>query len=198
MNAASRPQASSPIPLSCSAIDSHGTCGAAVPPHAELSLCLRHHLAAYDWVARDVGITDVLPSPCMACGSRLGVRYPSGWLCGVCEWKVGDLPDGVVASTRLDVVYYLRAGDRIKIGTSANPRARLAQLNFDEVLAFERGTRVLEQRRHRQFAEHRIGVGEWFDVNDNLLAHIDGLRHGADDPWNDYSLWVSQHLAAHG
>jgi hypothetical protein len=83
------------------------------------------------------------------------VRYPSGWLCAVCEWKVGDLPDGIVASTRLDVVYYLRAGDRIKIGTSANPRARLAQLSFDDLLAFERGNRTLEQRRHAQFAESR-------------------------------------------
>ncbi|SMQ67327.1 T5orf172 domain-containing protein [Agreia sp. VKM Ac-1783] len=175
-----------------------GACGAPVPPGTELNLCLRHHLAAYDWVARDVGVTDVLPSPCLACGSRLGVRYPSGWLCAVCEWKVGDLPDGIVASTRLDVVYYLRAGDRIKIGTSANPRARLAQLSFDDLLAFERGNRTLEQRRHAQFAAHRIGRGEWFDTNDELLALIELLRAGVDDPWNADSLWVSQHLAAHG
>jgi hypothetical protein len=169
-----------------------------VPHGAELALCLRHHLAAYDWLTRDVGVTDVLPSPCLACGSRLGVRYPSGWLCAVCEWKVGDLPDGAVASTRLDVVYYLRAGDRIKIGTSANPRARLAQLTFDELLAFERGTRVLEQSRHAQFASHRFGRGEWFGVHDELLQHIDVLRAGVDDPWNKYALWVSQHLAVHG
>lgn len=182
----------------CGIVDARGPCGAAVPQGAELNLCLRHHLAAYDWITRDVGVTDVLPSPCLACGSRLGVRYPSGWLCAVCEWKVGDLPDGPVASTRLDVVYYLRAGDRIKIGTSANPRSRLAQLSFDELLAFERGTRVLEQRRHAQFAAHRFGSGEWFAAHVDLLTHIDGLRAGVDDPWNSYGLWVSQHLAAHG
>jgi hypothetical protein len=188
----------SPRPPACGVSDAHGPCAAPVPPGAELNLCLRHHLAAYDWVARDVGVTDVLPSPCLACGSRLGVRYPSGWLCAVCEWRVGELPDGGVASTRVDVVYYLRAGDRIKIGTSANPRQRLAQLSFDELLAFERGTRVLEQRRHAQFSAHRFGRGEWFGAHDELLAHIDELRAGVDDPWNSYSLWVSQHLAAHG
>ena len=42
----------------------------------------------------EFGVTDVLPSPCLACGSRLGVRYPSGWLCAICEWRVGELPDG--------------------------------------------------------------------------------------------------------
>jgi hypothetical protein len=188
----------SPRAAECTVSDARGPCAAPVPQGAELNLCLRHHLVAYEWVARDVGVTDVLPSPCLACGSRLGVRYPSGWLCAVCEWKVGELPDGVVASTRVDVVYYLRAGDRIKIGTSANPRARLAQLSFDELLAFEPGTRVLEQRRHAQFAAHRFGRGEWFAAHDELLAHIDGLRIGVDDPWNSYRLWVSQHLAAHG
>lgn len=188
----------SPEAIACGIVDAHGPCGAPVPQGGELNLCLRHHLAAYDWVARDVGVTDVLPSPCLACGSRLGVRYPSGWLCAVCEWKVGDLPDGGIASARVDVVYYVRAGDRIKIGTSGNPRARLAQLSFDELLAFERGTRILEQRRHRQFGQYRFGGGEWFGVHDALTAHIDELRAGVDDPWNSYSLWVSQHLAAHG
>jgi hypothetical protein len=198
MNSTAQGQAPSPGPTSCPVVDARGECGAAVPPGADMNLCLRHHLAAYDWVTRDVGVTDILPSPCLACGSRLGVRYPSGWLCAVCEWKVGELPDGIVASARLDVVYYLRADDRIKIGTSANPRTRLAQLSFDELLAFERGTRTLEQRRHAQFAEHRFGRGEWFNAHPELLAHIDALRAGVDDPWNSYSLWVSQHLASHG
>lgn len=113
-------------------------CGAPVDPHAPLELCTSHLLAAHDWVAREAGVTDVLPSPCLACGSRLGVRYPSGWLCAVCEWRVGALPEGD-AAPRIDVVYYLRYRDRIKIGTSANPRLRFAALPHDEVLAFERG-----------------------------------------------------------
>ena len=128
---------------------------------APVNLCTAHLLEAHDWVDREYGVTDLLPGPCLACGSRVGVRYPSGWLCAVCEWRVGELPDDPIADGRVDVVYYLRYGDRIKIGTSANPRRRVASLPHDEVLAFERGGRPLEQRRHAQFADashrrHRV------------------------------------------
>ncbi len=49
---------------------------------------------------------------------------------------------------------------------------RLATLPHDEVLAFERGGRSLEQRRHRQFADHRFAGTEWFSVHEALLAHV--------------------------
>jgi hypothetical protein len=167
-------------------------------PGAPLALCASHLMAAYDWVARDTGVTDLLPSPCLACGSRLGVRYPSGWLCAICEWRLGELPDAESAAIRVDVVYYLRAGDRIKIGTSGNPRSRLAALHWDQLLAFERGGRELEQRRHAQFAVHRFPGSEWFAANDQLTAHIAGLAAGVDDPWNEYARWVSERLALVG
>jgi hypothetical protein len=160
-----------------------------------MRLCSGHLLEAYDHVARDVGVTDLLPSPCLACGSRLGVRYPSGWLCAACEWRVGDLPDGDIRAMRVDVVYYVRFRDRIKIGTSSNPRSRLAQLRWDELLAFERGDRLMEHRRHVQFAEFRYPGSEWFDSNPELLAHIDALRAGVTDPWALYSRWASERAA---
>ncbi|HEY4268625.1 MAG TPA: GIY-YIG nuclease family protein [Galbitalea sp.] len=165
---------------------------------AGLGLCAAHILAAHDWVVRETGVTDLLPSPCLACGSRLGVRYPSGWLCAICEWRVGDIPDGETRAPRVDVVYYIRFRDRIKIGTSATPRSRIAALPCDEVLAFERGARPLEQRRHAQFAADRIGTGEWFRPSEALLAHIDELAAGVDDPWHRYALWVSIALALRG
>jgi hypothetical protein len=171
-------------------------CPEPVAAGAPVPLCLTHLLAAHDWVAGEVGVTDVLPSPCLACGSRLGVRYPSGWLCAVCEWKVGEYPEPETsAAVRVDVVYYLRFRDQIKIGTSGNPRQRFASLRYDEVLAFELGDRLLEQRRHAQFAAHRLGTSEWFAVNDALIEHIEVVRAGADDPWTRYALWRSQRLA---
>ncbi|MBB5844345.1 hypothetical protein HD599_002668 [Conyzicola lurida] len=182
----------------CLIVDDAGQCCAAsVAPGAPLDLCAAHLLEAHDWVAGDVGVTDILPSPCLACGSRLGLHYPSGWLCAVCEWKVGEVPDPDDAlAARVDVVYYLRFGDRIKIGTSSNPRQRFAALRYDEVLAFERGDRTLEQRRHAQFAAHRLSPrSEWFGSHDALLAHIEVLRSGVDDPWSLYALWRSQRLA---
>ncbi|MCU1542927.1 MAG: ATPase [Microbacteriaceae bacterium] len=177
-------------------LESGRSCGQPVAPGVPLNLCTRHLLAAHDWVADDLGVTDTLPSPCLACGSRLGVRYPSGWLCAVCEWRVGEIADPEdLTAVRVDVVYYLRFRDQIKIGTSANPRQRFAGLRYDEVLAFERGDRALEQRRHAQFAEHRLARSEWFAENDALARHIDVLRAGVDDPWSLYARWRSERLA---
>lgn len=161
-----------------------------------MNLCTEHLLAAHEWVQRDAGMTDLLPTPCIACGSRLGVRYPSGWQCAVCEWKVGDVADPAdVARVRVDVVYYLRFRDQIKIGTSSNPRQRFAGLRYDELLAFEPGGRALEQRRHHQFAQFRFVGTEWFSANDALAAHIAVLRSGVDDPWSLYARWRSERLA---
>ena len=173
-------------------------CSGAVDIDAPLNLCNQHLLAAYDWVARDVGVTDLLPSPCVACGSRIGVRYPSGWVCADCEWRVGDVPDEEFDRPRVEVVYYIRYRDQIKIGTSANPRLRLASLPHDEVLAFERGGRPLEQRRHAEFAEHRFPGTEWFAVHDALLAHIAEVGAGVDDPWLEYERWRLRQSAIRG
>jgi hypothetical protein len=167
-------------------------------PDSPVPLCERHLLAAHDWVVRDVGVTDILPAPCAACGSSVGVRFPSGWICATCEWRVGTSPDGELPRPRIDVVYYLRLGDRIKIGTSGNPRGRFAAIPHDEVLAFERGGRSRERRRHEQFASDRIGGSEWFRASDALGAHIALLAEGADDPWARYALWVSRELALRG
>ena len=186
--------AGSVLPVTACAIEE---CGGAVADGSPLALCLNHLLEAHGWVVGEVGETDLLPAPCTACGSRLGVRYPSGWLCAVCEWRVGEVPDAT-AAPRVDVVYYLRYGDRFKIGTSANPRQRFASLPHDEVLAFERGDRVLEQRRHRQFATHRIPHTEWFEANDDLTTLVSALRDGVPDPWARYALWVSEAVALRG
>ena len=170
-------------------------CGAAAQAGAPLPLCLAHLLAAHDWVDGEYGATDLLPSPCAFCGSRLGVRYPSGWLCAVCEWRAGEPPPEGVRASRVDVVYYLRFRDRIKIGTSANPAQRFASLQHDEVLAFERGDRVLEQRRHAQFAGPRIPGTEWFETDDALLAHVAAVAAGAPDPWALLARWRSEAAA---
>ena len=113
----------------------------------------------------------------------------------MCEWRVGELPDGDAEPPRVDVVYYIRWRDRIKIGTSGNPRLRLASLPHDEVLAFERGGRDLEQRRHVQFAERRIPGSEWFVVSDDPLAHITELAAGVAEPCAQYDRWRSRAIA---
>jgi hypothetical protein len=183
----------------CSIKDSRGGhCGSPTEAGAPLSLCTHHFVLASEWVDRAYGVTDTLEFPCIACGSRLGVRYPSGWLCAVCEWKVGDFPDAEVVSARVDVVYYLRFDDRIKIGTSSNPRSRLSNIVHDELLGFELGGRQLERRRHAQFASHRLDSSEWFAVHDALLRHIRAVTAGVDDPWLLHKRWISEKIALNG
>ena len=94
---------------------------------------------------------------------------PSGRLCAICEWKVGDIPDQDASALRVDVVYYIRFRGRIKIGTSGHPRGRLASLPHEEIMASERGDRLLEQRRHAQFASRRIPRTGWFEQRVALL-----------------------------
>lgn len=70
-----------------------------------------------------------------------------------------------------EVVYYIRFGDRIKIGTTANLHRRLQDLPYDELLATEPGGRELERVRHEQFRACRA-VGEWHFLDSHLLSHI--------------------------
>lgn len=89
-----------------------------------------------------------------------------------------DQPDGVV--------YYIRRGRLIKIGTTRSFSARMSSLKPDEILAVEPGSYSLENQRHQQFELHRYGRdergtrGEYFNLSDELKAHILALRkeHG--------------------
>lgn len=172
-------------------------CPGRAPADAPLPLCELHLTVAADWAERSTGISDLLPSPCRSCGSSIGVRFPSGWICGVCEWRLGDVVDQELPPPRVDVVYYLRFDDRVKIGTTANPRQRLGAIWHDEVLAFERGDRRVERRRHAQFATDRLG-GEWFRLSPAVREHIAVVAAGVEDPWDAHARWVSAALALRG
>lgn len=73
------------------------------------------------------------------------------------------------------VVYYMRIGNRVKIGTSTNLASRLASINPEELLAVERGGVDKERGRHRQFATLRTH-GEWFRFESPLTEHIERVR----------------------
>jgi hypothetical protein len=69
------------------------------------------------------------------------------------------------------VVYYMRIGNRVKIGFTTNLSQRLTQINPEELMATEPGDTGLEQRRHGQFRELRTH-GEWFRLEGALADHI--------------------------
>lgn len=112
--------------------------------------------------------------------------------CASCGWRFGDVPDADLPLPVIEVVYYVRYDRRVKIGTSRRPRQRLASIRHEELLAFERGGRQAERRRHEEFAAVREG-GEWFTLTAELGAHIANLR-AAGDPWQLYARWLSEAL----
>jgi hypothetical protein len=73
------------------------------------------------------------------------------------------------------VVYYMRIGNRVKIGYSTNLIERLNAINPEELLAAESGSPEVERRRHRQFGQYRTH-GEWFRLEGKLAEHIERLR----------------------
>ncbi|WP_231718061.1 GIY-YIG nuclease family protein [Microbacterium aurantiacum] len=140
-----------------------------------------------------MAIVGGMPGPCALCGSDAGLRAADGWRCADCGWRVGDAPDHDLPMPTVEVVYYLRFAERIKVGTSRHPRRRVSAIWHDELLGFERGGRALEQRRHREFATLREG-GEWFRDTPELRAHIDAFTGGVP-PWQAYARWVAEALA---
>ena len=88
-----------------------------------------------------------------------------------------------LTGTSDSIVYYIRRGDLIKIGTTVDPVMRFGNLMPDKILAFEPGDADQETLRHRQF-DHLRCYGEHFRRAPELLEHIRQIRqlHGSPDP----------------
>ena len=78
------------------------------------------------------------------------------------------------------VVYYVKFGDAVKIGTSMKLNTRLDVIPWDEVLLTEPGGYRLEKARHKKFARsHRMR--EWFNLTPELQQFIDEKREELKD-----------------
>ena len=83
----------------------------------------------------------------------------------------------------LGVVYSIRVGTMIKIGYTENLMTRVsAYPPGRKLLATEEGGKILETRRHRQFAALRTAGKEWFSIEQPLIDHINQLRHALHQP----------------
>ena len=69
------------------------------------------------------------------------------------------------------VVYFVRFGSRIKIGTTTDLSRRLTEIPHDEVLCVVPGGADVERRHHEDFARWRL-TGEWFAATDECLAAV--------------------------
>jgi len=82
-------------------------------------------------------------------------------------WKAEDeryeAEKAALRQDRDGFVYYLRVGERVKIGYSVDVKRRMrAYPPGSELLAVEPGDRELETKRHRQFSGSRTDGREWF------------------------------------
>lgn len=82
--------------------------------------------------------------------------------------------DGLLGQHHAPVVYFLRNGTRVKIGTSRNLRPRIARLALrpDNVMRVEHGGQDYEQSLHARFDEYRVGNTEWFELRGELAAYL--------------------------
>lgn len=131
-----------------------------------------------------------------SCNARAddGLRVP---LCSTCARDVtyqylGNQPKASMTPspvtdfeeprTRLDdpgSVYFVRLGDRIKIGFTTDLDSRMKVVPHEEILAVMPGTMRDERRCHAAF-QHLRTVGEWFRVDEALLTFIARLDPIAD------------------
>jgi hypothetical protein len=142
----------------CGVINPDGTdCTAPVMDGAPVNICAEHMMQAYLHV-RDLIVTR---------DGELGAdgRVYDAW----------HQPDTCF-------VYYVRQGDKIKIGYTWNLWARMNKIP-GMLLAIEPGDRETERQRHQQFAAVRVGRNaEWFTGSPDLMAHIRALRQRYGDP----------------
>jgi hypothetical protein len=85
--------------------------------------------------------------------------------------------------SRRGTIYFVRAGERVKIGFTQNLKRRLSQLQTFfpyplELLMSVPGSLLMEQELHRVFSELNI-TREWFLPGPELLAFIDKTNRAA-------------------
>lgn len=74
-------------------------------------------------------------------------------------------------------IYFVAAGDAIKIGFTRELKSRIASLQTSAVESLKllgtiEGTLFEERKLHERFAQHRVR-GEWFKSSPDLLAFIE-------------------------
>lgn len=141
------------IPTCTAQLRSGAFCDAPSLDAAPFPICARHARQVYEWAGDMLRARD------------LGLMRPA---------ELVPLPP---VESEPHVVYYLRIGDHIKIGTTYRLDERVkAYPPGVRVLATEVGDRSVEGRRLRQFNEYLAYGREWFHPGARLLDHIAALR----------------------
>lgn len=141
-------------------------CDAHTLPDAPFPICLRHASQLYSFLrGRIAEVGDDPITSVDAIGDLLEQRD---------RLNVQPPPSD-------PVVYYVRIGELIKIGTTGNLRSRMASYPpTRELLATEPGGVDVEAQRLRRFVQYRELGREWFRPGPDLLTHIVSLQQCED------------------
>jgi hypothetical protein len=83
--------------------------------------------------------------------------------------------DGLLALKRhAPVVYFVRNGNRVKIGYTQSLRNRIGRLSLrpKDLVRVEHGGATHERSLHERFAAYRIGDTEWFELRGEVADHV--------------------------
>lgn len=83
---------------------------------------------------------------------------------------------------RVSLVYFIRDGDKVKIGHSVKPTARMSQLRTHselELLAVCHGGPDRERALHKRFKKYRI-KGEWFTLVSAITKYIASMKRARE------------------
>nr|WP_275409797.1 GIY-YIG nuclease family protein [Streptomyces bauhiniae] len=80
----------------------------------------------------------------------------------------------IPAGKHAPLVYFIRNGNRMKIGTTTELKRRIRTLALrpENVALLVAGDQRRERDYHKQFAEHRIGTTEWFAYEGTLADYV--------------------------
>lgn len=162
-------------------------------PASPFGLCVEHWRKVVDqWYGEQPAI-NLRCAQCdnIAVVDSVDIPYAR---CSHCNFPIGDLEASlelidaeaeVIRKKRGmgGVVYYIRFGNRVKIGFTTSLRSRVMALPVDEVMAAEPGSYDIEAQRHKQFAADLAAGREWFNPSGALMAHVAGVREVHGDPF---------------
>jgi hypothetical protein len=92
------------------------------------------------------------------------------------DWRKNPATKGTNHWRQAGLIYFMRAGRRVKIGFTTNLKRRLSVVQIGcpepiELLGTMAGTRAIEKGIHRQFITHHQ-QGEWFTLASEIVDFI--------------------------
>lgn len=134
------------------------------------------------------------PAPTHQVGASrvMSTENVQGWPANLETWSCQAFMRKTQVDLERPVVYYIRQGDFIKIGSAVNLPARMFHLGASEIMAAEvcndkcnhflapetdSKKRILEHEkmRHQKFDKYRVTVHEFFYPGPDLIRHIEEI-----------------------